>query len=183
MTEKQKMIQGQLYNASDDALVADRQRAKKLIFYLNQLDPSEFEMHNSIFSILLPNITNSYCIELPFRCDYGYNIVIGENFYANYNLTILDCAKVTIGNNVFIGPNVAIFTAAHPLCAETRNKGLEFAKPITIGNNVWIGGNVVINPGVTIGHNSVIGSGSVVTKNIEPNVVCAGNPCKVIKCL
>ncbi len=183
MTEQQKMLSGQLYLSSDAELQAGRLRAKTLLYHFNNLHPEDVELQQSIIEELFANIKGSFCIEPPFRCDYGYNIVIGKNFYANFNLTILDCANVTIGNNVIIGPNVGIFTAAHPLCAETRNKGLEFAKPITIGNNVWIGGNVVINPGVTIGDNSVIGSGSVVTKDIPANVLAFGNPCRVIKVL
>jgi maltose O-acetyltransferase len=126
-------------------------------------------------------VKGNFFIEPPFHCDYGCNIEIGENFYANYNLVILDCAKVTIGDNVLIGPNVGIYTAGHPLHFELRKEELEFASPITIEDNVWIGGNVVLNPGVTIGRNSVIGSGSVVTKDTLANVVAAGNPCRVIR--
>lgn len=117
----------------------------------------------------------------PFRCDYGYNIEIGANFYANYNLVILDCANVIFGDNVFIGPNVGIYTAGHPLHFHLRNQAFEYALPIIIENNVWIGGNVVINPGVHIGNNSVIGSGSIVTKNISEGVLAVGNPCKVLR--
>jgi len=123
----------------------------------------------------------TFFIEPPFRCDYGYNIEIGNNFYSNYNLIILDCAKVIIGDNVMLGPNVGIYTAGHPLHHETRNTLYEFAFPVTIGDNVWIGGNVVINPNVNIGKNTVIGSGSVVTKDISDNVIAVGNPCKVLR--
>jgi maltose O-acetyltransferase len=120
-------------------------------------------------------------IEPPFRCDYGYNISIGENFYANFDCIILDVCKVKIGNNAFFGPRVSIYTAAHPIDADVRNEMLEYAKPVTIGNNVWICGNVTINPGVNIGNNAVIGSGSVVTKDIADNVIAAGNPCKELR--
>lgn len=123
----------------------------------------------------------NYWIEQPFWCDYGYNIEIGENFYSNHNLTILDGNKVKFGDNVFIGPNCSFYTAGHPLDTQRRNQGLEYAKPIIIGNNVWLGGNVCVLPGVTIGDNVVIGAGSVVTKDIPSNVVAAGNPCKIIK--
>ena len=118
---------------------------------------------------------------MPFRCDYGWNIEIGENFFANYNLTILDVGKVTIGNNVMMGPNVSIYAAGHPIHPETRNTGYEHGLPITIGDNVWIGGNVVILPGVTIGNNVVIGAGSVVSKDIPDDVIAVGSPCKVAR--
>lgn len=183
MTEKQKMLSGQLYQSSNADLQTDRLRAKTLLYHFNNLHPEDLELQQSIIEELFANIKGSFCIEPPFRCDYGYNITIGNNFYANFNLTILDCAKVCIGNNVLIGPNVGIYTAGHPLYFKTRNEGLEVAKPISIGDNVWIGGNVVINPGVTIGDNSVIGSGSVVTKDISANALALGNPCKVIKVL
>ena len=122
-----------------------------------------------------------FYVEPPFRCDYGYNIEIGDHFYANFNLTILDCAKVSIGNNVFIGPNVSLFTAGHPIHAHLRDQNYEWAREINIGNSVWLGGNVVINPGVSIGNNVVIGSGSVVTRDIPDDVFASGNPCRVIR--
>ena len=120
-------------------------------------------------------------IEPNFYCDYGYNIEIGENFYSNHNLVILDPAKVIFGDNVFIGPNCGFYTASHPLEAEERNKGIEMAKPIKVGNNVWFGGNVTVLPGVTIGDNCVVGAGSVVVKDIPANSVAVGNPCKLIR--
>jgi acetyltransferase-like isoleucine patch superfamily enzyme len=135
----------------------------------------------SVIKKLFGKIGSNFTIESPFRCDYGYNIFAGEKFYANYNCVILDCARVTIGNNVFFGPNVSLFTAGHPIHFEPRNTGLEYAFPITIGNNVWIGGGAIINPGITIGDNVVIGSGSIVTKNIPSNSIAVGNPCKVIR--
>ena len=120
-------------------------------------------------------------IENNFYCDYGFNIYLGKNFYSNHNLVILDVNKVEFGENVFIGPNCGFYTSGHPLDYETRNKGLEYAKPIKVGNNVWIGGNVCVMPGVTIGDNVVIGAGSVVNKDIPSNCVAVGNPCKLIK--
>lgn len=179
--EKEKMLSGRLYKSFDAELLAERQRAKEIVFRYNSLQPSMIEERNELLRSLFGSVKGNFFIEPPFRCDYGCNIEIGENFYANYNLVILDCAKVTIGDNVLIGPNVGIYTAGHPLHFELRNEEWEFACPITIEDNVWIGGNVVLNPGVTVGRNSVVGSGSVVTKDIPANVVAAGNPCRVIR--
>lgn len=180
-TEKQKMLAGKPYKAFGTELLSERQYAKELIFDFNALRPSEIEKRNNIIRQLFKQTGDTFFIEPPFRCDYGYNISIGNNFYANYNLIILDCAEITIGDNVFIAPNVSLFTAGHPIHFEPRNQDLEYAIPISIGNNVWIGGNVVINPGVTIGNNTVIGAGSIVTKNIPNNVIAVGNPCKILR--
>ena len=180
-SEKEKMISGKPYKAFGEELLGERQHTKEMIFEFNSLRPNKVEQRNEILKSLLGKTKDKFFIEPPFRCDYGYNIEIGENFYSNYNLIIIDCAKVTIGNNVLIGPNVAIYTAGHPLHYEIRNQEYEYAFPISIGDNVWIGGNVVINPGVSIGENSVIGSGSVVTKDISGNVIAMGNPCKVLR--
>lgn len=180
-SEKENMLSGKLYKSLGEELTAERQFAKELVFDFNGLRPAETVARHEIIKKLFGKTGNTFFIEPPFRCDYGYNIEIGENFYANYNCIILDCAKVMIGNNVFIGPNVSIFTAGHPIHPAIRNQELEYAFPITIGNNVWIGGNTVINPGVSLGDNSVIGSGSVVTKNIPANTIAAGNPCRVLR--
>lgn len=181
MTEKEKMITGKPYFAFGDELLGERQYAKELIFDFNALRPTEIEKRNNILKKLLGKTGKEFFIEPPFRCDYGYNITIGENFYSNYNLTILDCGKVTIGDNVMFAPNVSLFAAGHPIHSEPRNSGLEYGFPITIGNNVWIGGGVIVNPNITIGDNVVIGSGSVVTKDIPSNSIACGNPCKVIR--
>ncbi len=180
-TEKEKMLAGKPYISGDSFIVRERILAKDLAFDYNNTRPSDIEKRRSIIKQLFGKTGERFSIEQPFHCDYGYNIEVGEDFFANYNCVILDCAKVTIGNNVMLAPNVAIYTAGHPLHYEPRNKEIEYAFPVTIGNNVWIGGNVVINPGVTIGDNTVIGSGSVVTKDIPANVVAVGNPCKVLK--
>jgi len=179
--EKAKMLTGQPYKAFGDILLSERQHAKELIFDFNNLRPTDVEKRNEIIKNLFGKTGNTFFIEPTFRCDYGYNIEIGDNFYSNYNLIILDCAKVIIGENVLIAPNVGIYTAGHPLHYEMRNEGYEYAFPIFIGNNVWIGGNVIINPGVKIGDNSVIGAGSVVTRDIPENVVAVGNPCRILK--
>jgi maltose O-acetyltransferase len=179
MKEKEKMIAGKPYRAFGEELVAERQAAKELIFEFNSLHPGKTEQRNKIIQRLFGKTGKNFIIEPPFRCDYGYNISIGENFYANYNCTIIDCAKVIIGDNAFIAPNVSLFTAGHPVHPDIRNEQLEYALPIFIGNSVWFGGGVIVNPGVTIGDNAVIGSGSVVTKDIPANVVAVGSPCRV----
>lgn len=182
MNEKEKMLAGELYDANyNEELQKEREKAKDLCYEYNQIKPSKQEEKRKIIRRLLGGTKQNFLIEQPFMCDYGYNIEIGENFYANHNLMILDGNKVKFGDNVFIAPNCAFYTAGHPLDAEQRNKGLEYAKPIEIGNNVWIGGNVVVLPGVKIGDNCVIGAGSVVTKDIPDNSVAVGNPCKVIR--
>ncbi|MDI9596789.1 MAG: sugar O-acetyltransferase [Atribacterota bacterium] len=179
--QKEKMLSGKPYLAFDEELLQERQYAKEQIFKFNSLNPNDIEKRNKIIRNMFGKTKETFFIEQPFRCDYGYNIEIGNNFYSNYNLIILDCAKVIIGDNVMLGPNVGIYTAGHPLHHETRNTLYEFAFPVTIGDNVWIGGNVVINPNVNIGKNTVIGSGSVVIKDIPDNVIAVGNPCKVLR--
>jgi maltose O-acetyltransferase len=180
-SEKEKMLAGKPYKAFSPELLAERQYAKELVFEVNALHPSDLEKRQALLHRLLGTTGQRFFIEPPFRCDYGYNTHIGENFYSNYNCTILDCAKVTIGDNVLFAPNVSLYTAGHPIHSHLRNQEYEYAFPITIGNNVWIGGNVVINPGISIGDNTVIGAGSVVTKDIPPNVIAVGNPCKVLR--
>lgn len=182
MTEKEKCRQGLLYNANyDQELIGERVAAKDLCQQYNQLKNSDSEGRISLIRKILGKTGENICIEPDFWCDYGYNIEVGENFYSNHHLVILDCAKVKFGDNVFIGPNCGFYTASHPLDAKQRNEGLESAHPITVGDNVWFGGNVVVLPGVSIGNNAVIGAGSVVTKDIPNNVVAVGNPCRIIK--
>ena len=179
--EKEKMLNGELYNANDPDLERERSKAKELCNEYNMIKPSSKMERKNKLKQILGKIGDSITVEPNFFCDYGYNIEIGEAFYANHNLVILDPAKVRIGDNVFIGPNCGIYTATHPIDSETRNKGLEYAKPITIGNNVWIGGNVSILPGVTIGDGTVIGAGSVVATSLPANVIAMGNPCKPLR--
>lgn len=181
MKEKKKMIAGLNYDPSDAELLYDRINVKTLCQKYNQISSKEFETRKKYLKKIFGKIGENPFVEPNFYCDYGYNIEAGANFYSNHNLVILDCAKVKIGNNVWIGPNCGIYTATHPLNSEERTAGIEFAKPITIGNNVWIGGNVCILPGVSIGDNTVIGAGSVVVKDIPSNVLAVGNPCKPIK--
>lgn len=155
---KEKMIAGLPYIDSDGQLFKDRQYAKEELKRFNDSEPKQIKFRKQIIQKLFKATGNRFFLEPPFRCDYGYHITIGENFYSNYNCTILDGAPVTIGENVLFGPNVSLFTAGHPLHFEARNQGWEFALPIVIEDNVWIGGHVVVNPGVRIGKNSVIGS-------------------------
>ena len=176
------MEPGALYDANyDTELIAERTAAKELCFELNNLRPSMVAERDEIVRRLLGQVGKNCCIESPFHCDYGYNIVAGDNFYMNVGCVILDGARVTFGDNVFVAPHCGFYTAGHPLDHERRNAGLEYALPITIGNNVWIGAQVCVLPGVTIGDDSVIGAGSVVTKDIPAGVLAAGNPCRVIR--
>jgi maltose O-acetyltransferase len=180
MTEKEKILSGSLYTV-DGELRRGLLNARKITRQYNATTEDEAEIRKKLLSELFARIGENIYIEPPFRCDYGSNIFIGENFYANYDCVILDVNRVTIGSNVKFGPRVCVYTAGHPIDARVRRSLLEFGKPVTIGDDVWVGGNAVINPGVTIGNNVVIGSGSVVTKNIPDNVVAAGNPCRVLR--
>lgn len=181
-TEKEKMLAGELYDANyNSELIAERQRCKDLCHEYNMITPSQTEKREELMRRLLGRTGERFLIEQPFYCDYGYNIEIGEDFYANVNCVILDGAKVTFGNNVFVAPNCGFYTAGHPLDIAQRNSGLEYARPITVGNDVWIGANVAVLPGVTIGDGCVIGAGSVVTRDIPAHSLAVGNPCRVIK--
>jgi len=180
MTEKEKMLAGQPYDAWDRVLLKERMQAKAICHQFNNFDPTKLNERMQLLTTLL-SIKGEAHIEPLFFCDYGYNIEIGANFYANHNLTILDVCKVKIGNHVLIGPHVIISTAAHPLDPVKRRE-TEYGQNITIGNDVWIGGNVTILPGIKIGDNCVIGAGSVVTKDIPAGSVAVGNPCRVKIC-
>jgi len=181
LSEKEKMLSGKPYKAYAKELADERLRARKLVHQYNSLNPDETEKQENILTELLGSRGEHLEIEAPFHCDYGYNIHLGEKFYGNFNLVILDCAEVHIGNNALIGPDVGIYTAGHPVHHELRNQDYEFAFPVNIGNSVWIGGHVVINPGVNIGDRVVIGSGSVVTRDIPSGVIAMGNPCRVMR--
>ncbi|MCF2625032.1 sugar O-acetyltransferase [Fusobacterium perfoetens] len=173
-----------LYNANyDEELIKERIIAKDLCYEYNQLKPSDLENQRKIIKKLFGKTKENFSIVSPFWCDYGYNIEVGDNFFANHNMVILDGAKVIFGDNVFIAPNCGFYTAGHPIDSERRNEGLEYAYPIIVGNDVWIGAGVHVMPGVTIGDNVVIGAGSVVVKDIPSNSVAVGNPCKVIRAI
>ncbi len=181
MNQKERMLSGLPYKAWLDGLSEERLENKKKIYEYNLLHPEEEERRETLVRSILGKAGEYVHIEAPFHCDYGKNIEVGKNFYANFNCTILDVGKVLIGDNVMFAPNVSIYTAGHPIHPDSRNSGYEYGIGITIGDNVWIGGNAIINPGVTIGNNVVIGAGSVVTKDIPDNVIAVGNPCKVIR--
>jgi acetyltransferase-like isoleucine patch superfamily enzyme len=183
-TEKEKAQRGELYDANYDVeLLAERDICKDMCYEYNQLRPSRKAKRQQLIRKLFGKTGQNFLIEQPFYCDYGYNIEIGENFYANVNCVMLDGAKIHFGDNVFIAPHCGFYTAGHPLDVKQRNQGLEYAYPIRVGNNVWIGANVCVLPGVSIGNNCVIGAGSVVNKDIPDNSLAVGNPCKVIRTL
>jgi len=179
--EWNKMLSGEIYDAVHPKFIRMLMDTREKIWEFNNLRPSDIERQKEILRSLLGACGEKFHVNQPFRCDYGCNIYIGENFFANFNLTILDEAEVRIGNNCFIGPNVGIYTACHPLESESRNTGVEWAEGVTIGDNVWIGGSVTVLPGVRIGNNVVVGAGAVVTRNIPDNVVVGGNPARIIK--
>lgn len=181
MNQKERMLSGLPYKAWLDGLLEERMENKKKIYELNMCKPDEEEKLEKLTRAILNKAGSQVHIEIPFHCDYGKNIEVGDNFFANYNCTILDVGKVIIGDNAQFAPNVSLYTAGHPVHADSRNSGYEYGIGITIGNNVWLGGNVVVNPGVHIGNNVVVGSGSVVTKDIPDNMIAVGNPCKVIR--
>lgn len=181
MKEKERMLSGKLYIAKDEELLKENLEARILTRKFNDSKPEEFNLRSKILAQLLEKTGDNYYIEPPFRCEYGRNITVGNNFYANFDCLFLDVNKIIIGNNVMLGPRVCLYTAGHPIDAEIRNSQLEYGKPIIIGNDVWIGGSVIINPGITIGNNVVIGSGSVVTKDIPSGVIAAGNPCRILR--
>lgn len=180
-TEKQKMLAGELYDASDYELIKARKKATRLTLSYNSTTEQETEYKKQILSELFGAVGQNINIEPPFYCDYGSNIYVGDGFYMNFGCVILDCASVHIGNNVLCAPSVHIYTATHPTDPELRRSGLELAAPVTIGNNVWIGGGAIVCPGVTIGDDTTIGAGSVVVKDIPARVVAVGNPCTVIR--
>jgi maltose O-acetyltransferase len=183
MTEKEKMLAGELYDAQDPQLVAERRRAREMLQALNTSRDGQRELRLDVICRLFGGAGEGVWIEPPFFCDYGSNIRVGDRVFFNFNCVVLDVAAVTIGSDTMFGPAVQIYTAAHPLDAAERRKGLESAKPIVIGSDVWVGGGAIILPGVTIGSRSVIGAGSVVTKDVPEGVFAAGNPARVVRAL
>jgi len=181
MTEKEKMLKGEMYNPLDHQLTKERHKARLLFQKINALNDDLKKERIKLLQDLMPKAGKNLWIEPPFFCDYGYNIKTGHNVFMNFNCCILDVCEVSIGDNCMFAPNVQIYAATHPLDHISRNSGKELAKPITIGNNLWIGGGAIICPGVTLGDNVVVGAGSVVTKDFPDDVLIAGNPAKIIK--
>lgn len=181
MNQKERMLAGLPYKAWLDGLGEERMENKLKIHKYNTMSPDKKEELDALIKDILGKSGKNIVVEPPFHCDYGKNIEVGNNFFVNYNCTILDVGKVIIGENVMFAPNVSIYTAGHPVHPESRNSGYEYGIEVTIGDNVWIGGNVIINPGIKIGNNVVIGAGSVVTKDIPDNAIAVGNPCRVIR--
>ena len=181
MTEKEKQQAGELYDASDRELFTDRVKARKLCGEFNTLEYNDFQKRERLIDRIVALKGDDVTIEAGFLCNYGYNIVIGNNFHADINCIMIDNAEITFGDNVYIGPNCCICTAERPLEAVVRNSGMERAKPVKIGSNVCFGSNVTIAAGVTIGDNVVISAGSVVTKDIPSDCIAAGNPCLPVK--
>lgn len=180
-TEKNKMLDGEPYYSNDTELINERDHAFRQTRHYNSLSSEQKPERLRLLQALLGSCYPDLEIVPAFHCDYGYNIHLGRHFYANSNCVFLDCAEIRIGNHVFLGPNVQIYAATHPLDPELRRQGIESAKPVRVGDDVWIGGATIINPGVTIGSGTTIGAGSVVTKDIPPHVLAAGNPCRVIR--
>jgi maltose O-acetyltransferase len=180
-TEKKKMINGERYLAADSELVNEREKARRLTRLYNLTLETEGSLRIQLLKELFGSMGENIYVEPNFRCDYGYNIHVGENFYANFDCVFLDVCEIRIGDNCLVAPGVHIYTAGHPINRVERTSGIEFGASVQIGNDVWIGGRAIINPGVTIGNNVIIASGSVVTKDVPNNVIVGGNPARIIK--
>lgn len=181
MTEKDKMIRGELYLANDQQLMTDRRQARRLTERFNQSGIDELDDRQQILSELFGSIGASFYLEPTFKCDYGYNIHLGDRFFANFDCVFLDICPIRFGDDCMLGPGVHVYTATHPLDSTERTSGFEYGKPVTVGHRVWIGGGAILNPGVTVGDDAVIASGAVVTKDVPARAVVGGNPAKVIK--
>lgn len=180
-TEKELMLAGEMYDPMDPEIVRDREVARRYMREYNTTLETDYSLRYEILSKLFGSIGKAATVEPTFKCDYGYNIHVGENFYANFDCVILDVCEVRIGINCFLAPGVHIYTATHPVHPQERCSGREFGKPVTIGDNVWLGGRSIVLPGVTIGDNAVIGAGAVVVKDVPPGVIVGGNPAGIIR--
>lgn len=180
-TEKEKMLNGELYDPRDPELVADRERARELTARYNRTAASDREERQALLAELFGSLGADCHVEPPFRCDYGYNVHVGENVYANVGCVVLDVCRVEVGADSLVGPGVHVYTATHPLDPDERASGLEYGAPVTVGENVWIGGRAVLNPGVTVGDGAVVASGAVVTRDVPADTVVGGNPASVVR--
>jgi maltose O-acetyltransferase len=180
-SEKQKMLAGELYDPDDPELSAEHREARELTRTYNRTGPGETGRRGELLDELFGSRGDDVVVKPPFRCDYGYNVHVGDDFFANYGCTFLDVRRIEFGDDCMLGPGVDVYTATHPLDAETRNAGLEYGESVTVGDGVWIGGRAVVNPGVTIGDRSVVASGAVVTGDVPPDVVVQGNPATVVR--
>lgn len=179
--EKERMLNGELYDASDPRLVAERERARELTRRYNRTAQDEPDRRRRLLEELFGTIEDDAVVEPPFRCDYGFNVHAGEGFYANFGCVVLDVRRVEFGRNCLLGPGVHVYAATHPLSAEERAEGLEYGEPVAVGDDVWIGGRAVLNPGVTVGDGSVVASGAVVSEDVPAGVVVGGNPATIVK--
>ena len=180
VSEREKMLRGELYDPEDPELVADRTHARELTDEYNRTSPTADDRRAALLADLFGTVGDGAQVEAPFRCDYGYNVHTGADFYANFDCVLLDVCRISIGRNCLLGPGVHIYTATHPRDPEDRADGLEYGEPVTVGDDVWIGGRAVLNPGVTVGDNSIVGSGAVVTADVPADVIVRGNPATVV---
>ncbi|MFQ9922252.1 MAG: sugar O-acetyltransferase [Beduini sp.] len=183
VNNKERLLAGKLYRSEGEEIGQMKQHGRRLSYLFNQTTPDENEKREQLIRELFGSAGTGLYVKPPFYCSHGSNISVGDDCFINFDCIFLDLNRITLGNNVMIGPRVSIYTASHPIDKEVRKSGLEYALPVVIGDDVWIGGSVVINPGVEIGKGTIIGSGSVVTKNIPANVIAAGNPCRIIRAL
>ena len=182
MTEYEKMHSGEIYNPSDDAIFEEQLRCLDRLYDFNATRPTEMEKREELLKAMLAEVGENCYIEPPFHSNWGgKNVHLGKNVYFNFNITLVDDTHIYVGDYTMLGPNVVVATAGHPILPELREKALQFNLPVKIGRNCWLGAGVIVLPGVTIGDNTVIGAGSVVTKDIPANVVAVGNPCKVLR--
>lgn len=180
-SEKEKMLAGDLYDPTDPELAAENRAARRQARAYNRTTPDESERRDELIADLFGSTGENTVVRAPVRCDYGYNVHVGDDFFANYDCTFLDVCRIEFGDDCMLGPGVDVYTATHPLDAERRNSGLEYGKPVTVGDSVWIGGRAVLNPGVTVGDRAVVAAGAVVTEDVPADVVVQGNPATVVK--
>lgn len=180
-SEKERMLNGELYDAGDSELVAEREHARELLGEYNATTGADADRRAELLEELFGSVRGEPHVEPPVRCDYGYNVHVGGNFYANFDCVFLDVREIRFGENCFLGPGVHAYAATHPIDAAERVKGPEYGKPVTVGDDVWIGGRAVLNPGVTVSDRSVVGAGAVVTGDVPADVVVQGNPAEVVK--